>query len=288
MKFRPIAGAAALAAAMLAVPAAANHSWNGYHWATTDGVVKVRVNAALTSAWTGYLDTAITKWEDSTHLTLGSRFDVAVGRKKCTPIAGQILVCNDLYGQRGWLGIASIWLDSNGHISKGTTKLNDTYYNQARYNTAAWRMMVMCQEVGHDFGLAHQDETFTNTNLGSCMDYTNDPTGAAGTNGTLSNIYPNQHDYNQLGAIYNHTNDGYSSATSTAATNFGIRDFRRPAAPVPASSDPGDSPAEWGQAAHEDGLGRPDVFVLDLPGGGRKITHVFWTLETKRSEIHHD
>jgi hypothetical protein len=33
----------------------------------------------------------------------------------------------------------------------------------------------MCQEVGHTFGLDHQDENFNNTNLGTCMDYTNDP-----------------------------------------------------------------------------------------------------------------
>ncbi len=36
----------------------------------------------------------------------------------------------------------------------------------------------MCQEIGHDFGLDHQDENFNNPNLGTCMDYTNDPLGA--------------------------------------------------------------------------------------------------------------
>lgn len=288
MKASRLAGLAALCAAALTAPASANHSWNGYHWATTNGVVTVRVNAALTAPWPSYLDTAIGEWDQSTHLTLGSRNDVSVSRRKCTPITGQILVCNDAYGQRGWLGIASINLDANGHISKGTTKLNDTYFNQARYNTPAWRRMVTCQEVGHDFGLGHQDETFTNTNLGSCMDYTNDPTGTAGTNGSLANISPNRHDYDQLDLIYNHSNDGYSSATSSSATNFGIRDFSRPAAPAAEPEDIGDSPAQWGRAIHSDEQGRPDFFVKDLPGGGRRITHVFWALETKRSDIHHD
>ena len=51
----------------------------------------------------------------------------------------------------------------------------------------------MCQEIGHDFGLNHQDVDFTNYNLGSCMDYTNSPD---------SNQKPNQHDYYQLELIY--------------------------------------------------------------------------------------
>jgi predicted Zn-dependent protease len=59
---------------------------------------------------------------------------------------------------------------SGSHIVQGTTKVNDTYFNTATYNTRAWRQLVMCQEVGHTFGLDHQDETFNNPNLGSCMD----------------------------------------------------------------------------------------------------------------------
>lgn len=285
MKIARFAGFVALSAALIATPAFANHSWNGYHWATTNQKATLKVNAALTSAWSSYLDTAITDWNVSSNLAL-TRANVSVSRKQCSPIAGQMLVCNDLYGQRGWLGIASIWLDANGHINKGTTKLNDTYYALARYNTPAWRRMVMCQEVGHNFGLAHQDENFTNVNLGTCMDYTNDPTGTAGTNGTLSNEHPNAHDYEELAIIYNHT-DGYASGTAFAATNFGIRDLRKPAPPAEESGDPGDSPADWGAAVHDDGKGRPDLFVLDLPGGGRKLTHVFWALETRRSDIHH-
>ena len=49
-------------------------------------------------------------------------------------------------------------------------KVNDFYYAQDFYNNAPWRQLVMCQAVGHIFGLAHQDETFDNANLGTCMD----------------------------------------------------------------------------------------------------------------------
>ncbi|MGH3734956.1 MAG: hypothetical protein ACRDT6_04955 [Micromonosporaceae bacterium] len=77
--------------------------------------------------------------------------------------------------------------------------MNDTYLGSAE---AAKRLGVMCQEVGHDFGLGHQDENFTNPNLGTCMDYTND---------WSTNQHPNQHDYDQLAAIYGHNDSGARS-----------------------------------------------------------------------------
>ena len=39
-----------------------------------------------------------------------------------------VRICNLAYGNTGWLGLASISLDSNGHIVKGYTKLDDTYF----------------------------------------------------------------------------------------------------------------------------------------------------------------
>ena len=78
---------------------------------------------------------------------------------------------------------------------RAPSELNDTYFNTSTYNTTAWRNLVSCQEVGHTLGLDHQDENFNNANLGTCMDYTNNP----GTN-----QHPNQHDYDQLVTIYSH------------------------------------------------------------------------------------
>ena len=259
-------------ASLLAIgPAIATHSWSGYHWAGNGSNITLKVNKALTGSWPTAVDGAITDWDVSSELTLTPQI-ASVNTRKCNPIAGQILVCNDSYGQRGWLGIASIWLTS-GHISQGTTKLNDTYFNMAQYNTPAWRAMVACQEIGHDFGLNHQDEVFSNPNLGSCMDYTNDPDGG-GAYGP-SNVSPNQHDYDMLNTIYNH-NDGFT--TASAATNFGIRQLGRPV-PQPVSSvGSGDSPAEWGRAIHYDGQGRPDVFLKDLGAGHKVLTHVLWAV----------
>ena len=253
-------------------PASATHSWGGYHWAGSGSNLTLKVNKAIGSQWTASVNAAISDWNSSNELTFTSTTSTA-NRRKCSPIAGQILVCNDSYGQRGWLGIASIWLTSD-HISQATTKLNDSYFNQAQYNTPAWRALVACQEIGHDFGLDHQDEAFGPPNLGTCMDYTNDPDGG-GAYGP-SNQHPNAHDYSMLNTIYNH-NDGFT--TASASTNFGIRSVgQRPSAGPQSEEAIGDSPAEWGRAIHRDGQGRPDVFVKDLGPNRKAITHVFWAI----------
>ena len=251
-------------------PALATHSWGGYHWATNGSGLSVKVNSAVTPEWSAYVNTAITDWDSSRVLALTSQTASGINPKTCNPIAGQILVCNAAYGQRGWLGIASIWL-SNGHITQGTTKLNDTYYAMAFYNTPAWRAAVACQEVGHDFGLDHQDEAFDNFNLGSCMDYSRNPGGGLynGVDYGASNEHPNKHDYDQLKSIYGH-DDGFTTATSSVG---------KTAQAGLSSAGAGDSPPEWGRSIHRDSEGRPDVFSKDLGGGQKVITHVLWAID---------
>ncbi|MEO5772761.1 MAG: hypothetical protein ABIQ32_01405 [Sphingomicrobium sp.] len=275
-----IAGAAI---AFGSAPARANHSWGGYHWARTANPVTLRINTALTGNWAGYASTAIGQWDQSQVLafTTPKLNPVNASAKRCDPISGQVLVCNAGYGQRGWLGIASIWANGT-HITQATTKLNDTYFAMARYNTDEWRAMVTCQEIGHDFGLGHQNEDFNNLNVGSCMDYTNDPTGRAGTNGPLANIAPNQHDYEMLASIYAHL-DSTNTSTSSA-TNFGIRQLGKPTEQPSGDRGAGDTMAEWGRAIHQDGKGRPDVFIRQLPDGRQVLTHVFWAPDANGTE----
>lgn len=267
---------ALLSCAAFAVgPAIASHSWGNYHWARTSNPLNLDVMRATASKWDASVTGAIADWNHSTVVALTGKVATGVDPKKCTAITGKILVCNAAYGRRGWLGIASIWATGN-HITKATTKLNDSYHDSAPYNEPAWRSLVACQEIAHDFGLGHQDEQFGPPNLGSCMDYTNDADGG-GAYGP-SNEHPNSHDFQQLVTIYGgHTDSTNTSATQT--TNFGIRvPGQGPVAPPGLNSEPGDSPADWGRAIHFDGKGRPDVFVQDLGGGNRKITHVFWAL----------
>lgn len=270
--------AALLSSAVLASnPAFASHSWGNYHWARSSNPISLNVNVAVGSRWTAAVGTAITDWNSSSVLLLTNSPKSGIDTRKCNPIAGQILVCADSYGQRGWLGIASIWA-SGDHITQATTKLNDTYYSQSYaggyYDTPAWRALVACQEVGHDFGLDHQDENFDNANLDTCMDYTNNPE---------SNQHPNRHDYDQLEAMYAHLDGGGGAGgggncnPKSPKCNNGTSDaftFRTVGQPHPSQSAA--SQGGWGQAVSYDKAGRPNTFVLDMGGGRRRITHVFW------------
>ncbi|MBI2030853.1 hypothetical protein HYT05_04495, partial [Candidatus Kaiserbacteria bacterium] len=140
-----------------ATTAHADHSWGGYHWARTANPLMLKLGDNLTSAWDPYLTVASADWSASAVLdtaVVPGGTNATKGRntpKNCLPTSGRVEVCNFKYGSTGWLGIASIWA-SGTHITQGTVKLNDTYYNTAKYNTPAWRQFVMCQEVGHTFG----------------------------------------------------------------------------------------------------------------------------------------
>src|SRR5215510_9324946 len=207
---------------VLLMPLNATHSWGGYHWARTANPFSLKLGDNLSSVWDPILVTTSNDWSQST--VLDTTVVAGASRGKCRPTSGRVEVCNAAYGNNGWLGIAQIWV-SGSHITQGTTKLNDTYFNTPTYNTSAWRNLVMCQEVGHTFGLDHQDENFSNANLNTCMDYTNDPS---------TNQQPNAHDYKELEIIYSHTD------TITTVSNI---------TPMPAAMLNGefDTPAEWGK-----------------------------------------
>ena len=240
-----------VAAAALTTPASATHSWGGYHWARTSNPFTLKLGDNLTSAWDSYLVTTSSDWSASSVL---DTVIVAGGTKprSCRATTGRVEVCNAAYGNTGWLGVASISITDSTHITSGTVKLNDTYYASASYNTPAWRNMVMCQEIGHTFGLDHQDEAFDNPNLNTCMDYTNNPS---------TNQHPNSHDFDQLVTIYGH-ND--STTTVGAAVRTGNR------------AEIGNSPKSWGRPVHFLRDGRPDQYVrLDGPGQ-ITVTHVYW------------
>ena len=235
----------------------ANHSWGGYHWARTQNPFRLKVGDNVSDTWRPYLGTAIADWSASDKFDL----DAVPGgtrAKNCRPTSGQIEVCSASYGNNGWLGIAQIWISGSVHITQATTRLNDYYFAQTRYNTPAWRQLVTCQEVGHDFGLDHQDEDFDNPNLGTCMDYTSDPT---------SNQHPNAHDYAQLDTIYAHLD---------SVTTIGSSTLPSPAIPPGRGQSDSDTPAEWGQLVRSAAGGHIQVYELDLGRGNKVVTHVLW------------
>ena len=249
---------AVFAMSVSAQDARAGHSWEGssgpYHWARTSNPFNLKLGDNVSSTWDGHLATASTDWSASsvldTQVVTGS-----TNPKVCRPTAGRVEVCNAKYGSNGWLGIAQIWISGGEHITQGVVKLNDTYYNTPTYNTPAWRAFVVCQEIGHTFGLGHQDEDFDNPNLGSCMDYTSNP----GTN-----QHPNAHDYAELESIYGHL-DSITTVGANAPT----------ALPGPATGDL-NSPNEWGKLVSQSANGKAATFERDLGHGNKVLTHVYY------------
>ena len=254
-KWPAVLGFVVLAALLSALPASADHSWSNYHWARTANPFILKAGDNVDSKWDGYLNEAIADWNKSSVLDLAKVAGGTTGRR-CRPTAGRIEVCNAAYGQNGWLGLASIWA-SGSHITQGTAKMNDSYFNLPQYDTPAWRRLVMCQEVAHDFGLGHQDEAFDNPNLGSCMDYTSNPLGPP------SNEHPNAHDYAQLETIYGHTDRTTTVGQSASSLPAGVSDVDL------------DTPAQWGRLVAD--YGRASVYVREFGGGIRIVTHVTWS-----------
>jgi len=249
-------------------PALASHSWGSYHWAqasTSSPDVGVTLGNNLTSSrstnWPalfkggasaplGSPGTVVHDWTNLHLMPLGTGNGFAdildtpwttganvSNPKRCKPKSGRVEVCNARYGFNGWLGVAQIWI-SGGHIVQGTAKVNDSYLDSSRYTTVA-KQQVLCQEVGHTFGLDHQDES--GNDLDTCMDYAD----------AFDNPHPNAHDNQQINAIYSSHTDRSTSSTRIKNGNGRGRVRRL----------------------------EKDLYVEQLPGGGKVFTFVTWRNE---------
>ena len=175
-----LAGALAAAALFTALTvASADHAWGVYHW-QSDKLSPTVVNKVTSNLynvpagveeWANLVGTPITP-----ELTAGKKGDITV-TEAFSPF---------------WLGLARIYLDENGHITKGEVKLNTRLL--LRYGADA-ADHVLCQELGHVLGLNHN-----RGELDTCM---NDQAWLG------SAMSPNAHDLAQLIDIYviDHTAD---------------------------------------------------------------------------------
>lgn len=253
--------------------ASAYHSWGNYHWARTANPFILELGDNVSSAWDSYLGTTAGDWSVSSVLDT----IIKPGKTKpqtCKATAGRVEVCSNKYGFNGWLGIAQIWVNGD-HVVQGITKVNDSYFNTKTYNTPAWRNLVLCQEVGHTLGLNHQDENFVNANLGTCMDYTNDPN---------ANQHPNAHDYEELEAIYAHLDSVNTVLASSGDTGTGgggngkgkpFGGAQGKSALVEQDIDLS-NPSAWGQAVRQDAEGKNSLYARDLESGEKLFTFVIW------------
>ena len=254
---------------VLAVPAFADHGWSNYHWArsgaTTPASITVYDATYATSYanWPQHFQTALSDWDKSAVLALSTAKISA--NKRCGAKAGAVIVCNSTYGNNGWLGLAQIWL-SGGHISQGTSKMNDTYFNSTRYPKTE-QLHVMCQEVGHDFGLGHTSENGTSQN--TCMDYYQNKSDSDTTS-----THPNAHDYAQL-----ETQHHWGTANSVGNSIFATAIPQGFAAPAFLGMEL-DQPWQWGTPIEWDHDGHVTTFRLNLgpdhTGHNREIlTHTY-------------
>lgn len=237
----------------------ANHAWENFHWERTANPLQLELGDNLTGIdWPGHLAKANDDWNAST--VLDNTLVAGTAKRNCRPDSGNVEICNDAYGYNGWLGIAQIWVDGD-HISKALVKVNDSYFSLPAYDDSNWRQSVMCQEIGHVFGLQHQDEDFNNTPLNTCMDYSDPPWPS-----------PDFHDYEMLEAIYNHLDQVSGGEVGGPPHGRG-----KPSLPPPAMNEIElDGPGQWGKLVAGSRDGRESVYLLDFGAGHRIVTFVTW------------
>lgn len=202
---------------------------------------------SMTTDWDDNLDAAISDWSASSVMNVVKEAGAsdATTRSRCRPVKGKVRSCNDTYGTNGWLGLAQIWAKGS-YITQGTAKMNNSYLSSGYTETN--RQHVICQEIGHDWGLDHQDES--GADLNTCMDYDDN----------LSNPDPNAHDYAQLETMYAHLD---SSATIGAApAGFETANLQ--------------TQKNWGQLVRTSENGHSSLYVRNFGGGYKVFTFVTW------------
>ncbi len=168
-----------LAAATVAF---ADHSWSVYHWPEDklQPTVLDKTSSPLYDVGAG-----VAEWAG-----LGT----AIQPTLTTAKKGDIKVTEGSSVQ--WLGLARIFIDGDGHITKGEVKLNTTYLEIYEASYPGISDHVLCQELGHVLGLGHNRDGLTGgTPDDSCM---NDQFHLG------EYPAPNSHDTDQLNLIYNH------------------------------------------------------------------------------------
>lgn len=164
------------------------HSWNGYHW-KSDSLSPTVADKTRSSLYD--VPGSVADWS-----TVASNLDPVMSLKK----SGKVTVSEGF--SLDWLGLAQVWLE-DGHIVKGAVKLNTTFLEPRGAHVA---QHVLCQELGHVWGLDHN-----RFDLDTCMNDCGDATTQDEWEACLaapSSDTPNAHDYEELSNIYGHGDPG--------------------------------------------------------------------------------
>jgi len=252
--------------------ASATHRWGPYHWARTTPQFTLKLGNNMSGGWPTYLSEASSDWNSpgafgwTGNQPLLTAVVAGESNRNCSMVAGTTQVCNAKYGANGWLGLATINITGGEHITRGSAKMNDTYFNLNTYNNSNEKRHVVCQEIAHTFGLDHQSTDGSSQN--SCMDYFSN-TGANATS-TLS-TRPNYHDFEELATIYAHVD-----STSTVASQSTSK-------PSAADTDITDDANSWGMLMSQSNNGRSSTYERYNRDGSKTVTHVYWTTEAAGS-----
>jgi hypothetical protein len=256
------------------------NTWGTYHWARKSNPMVIKVVDSVTPEWDTAFLTTLQEWSFSPMLDLAlvSADDSLTTRQNCPMIQGQIRVCNYTYGETGWLGLATIGVDANGHIDKGRARLNDSY--SYYWSMAGERNHVMCQEVGHLFGLDHS--TTDGSSQATCMDYSTD----------ISSQWPNGEDFDSLLGIYTNHTDSYNSYYVTPTTTTGGATTAPTTTCVPkgkkrcptAASAAAESDANMGIKIGSNG--KKEMWVAHRADGGIYI-HVLYMIDGHHEDEEH-
>jgi len=183
----------------------ADNQWSNYHWEKKNTppdhpILTLSIGDNHTDVnpthWSTLLDVVRSNWDQDDGGFGGAYLAVNI----VDGGAGDIESYNDDYGNTGWLGLASIWITrgKNKHIVRGQSKVNDYYIGYDSFSEDFNWAHVLCQEIGHTFGLDHNRDAGD-----TCM---NDQTA-------LLSPTPNDHDTDMLDIMYaeDHGDSGGSS-----------------------------------------------------------------------------
>ncbi len=172
------------------------HSWSIYHW-DSDSLNLGVVDKTTSSEWDGEVVASIDDW-----VVLGTPITAyAVERGRAPVTVGEGFSTQ-------WLGLAQIWIE-DGHITKGKVTLNTNLLFGGRYGSNAPRH-VLCQEIGHIWGLDHNRDEL-DTCMNDCFNETTEADWLACLDAPLG-ITPNLHDTEQLNLMYDHEDSGGTSS----------------------------------------------------------------------------